>query len=649
MAESDITTRPNYFAGQYLLEDDFELEQKYYIDRQRRHNRLLHVAGITEGLEVTVNNNVCTVSSGSAIDGQGRQIVLALAKTVTVPTGAQILYIQYQEQEAPQSQQEASGGNTRILEDPNLAFATSLPQGTVGLAKFQNGSLVADPNIRKYSGAFLPSPGAGLSLRYIGNGQIPATGQVEQATLTGSLSVSGNLSVTGATTLSSTLTVTGTTTLSNTLTVTGATTLSSLSASGNLTVTGTTTLSSALTVNSTVSLKGAADKTGLTVDSNGNVGIGVAPSSTLHVAAAKSVRFELGANQKLSLGANGSFEVDAPNSTGGRFMITDTGNVGIATTSPDSKLTINANIAHDNNFNYGNAQLTIFDPTPNSKTDGTPETARDILHLVREGVANQAYGNKVSLALSRYEQSRWNSRTQLDIKLTDGNFADTTVMSLRSNGNVGIGTTSPQGFQVALPESSKMTGTPGAGVTIAGGPTGNASIELRNNGSGTPYIDFAQNASTTDYDARILLTAPGKLAIQGAKLISTNFRQIVSATNSQETTSTNWADLNSMSLTVTTTGSNYILILFKAGGVDSQQGDTKGASFQLLVDGVSKAITTVDSKTATWSSRDVFLQHLEILTEGEHTIKIQWRLSVAGGKFACSWNNSTRSLIAIEL
>ena len=87
----------------------------------------------------------------------------------------------------------------------------------------------------------------------------------------------------------------------------------------------------------------------------------------------------------------------------------------------------------------------------------------------------------------------------------------------RETGNVGIGTTGPRGFQVALPESSKGV-NPGAGVTIAGGPSGNASIELRNSGSGTPYIDFAQDGARADYDARIRLTEPGKLAIEGANV-----------------------------------------------------------------------------------------------------------------------------------
>ncbi len=78
----------------------------------------------------------------------------------------------------------------------------------------------------------------------------------------------------------------------------------------------------------------------------------------------------------------------------------------------------------------------------------------------------------------------------------------------RDTGNVGIGTMEPRGFQVVLPEGGNGS-RPGPGVTIAGGASGNASIELRNAGSGTPYIDFAQDGTRADYDARIRLTEPG--------------------------------------------------------------------------------------------------------------------------------------------
>ncbi len=119
-----------------------------------------------------------------------------------------------------------------------------------------------------------------------------------------------------------------------------------------------------------------------------------------------------------------------------------TGNVGIGTSSPNSKLTLGSDILHDAAFNYSDAQMTIFDA--NNNGGNSPAAARDILHLVREGVNGEAYGNKASFALSRYENNSTNSRTQLDIKLTEGSFnAHNNIMSLRSNGRVGIGTTTP--------------------------------------------------------------------------------------------------------------------------------------------------------------------------------------------------------------
>ena len=104
---------------------------------------------------------------------------------------------------------------------------------------------------------------------------------------------------------------------------------------------------------------------------------------------------------------------------------------------------------------------------------------------------------------------------RLGFNISDGEGSSRLFID-RNTGNVGIGTPEPSGFQVVLPESSKSFPS-GPGVIIAGGKEGNASIELRNDGSGTPYIDFARDG-TTDYDARIRLTEPKKLAIEGANV-----------------------------------------------------------------------------------------------------------------------------------
>jgi len=133
------------------------------------------------------------------------------------------------------------------------------------------------------------------------------------------------------------------------------------------------------------------------------------------------------------------------------LLINSKGHVGIGADLDIKKdlvssLTINKKIAQDASYDYSAAPLSIFLPLDKHNGGSAPVGTEDILHLVREGVASAAYGNKVSLAIGRYENNGENSRTQLDIKLTDGPFKEhKPVLSLRSNGCVGIGTTSPAG------------------------------------------------------------------------------------------------------------------------------------------------------------------------------------------------------------
>jgi trimeric autotransporter adhesin len=107
-----------------------------------------------------------------------------------------------------------------------------------------------------------------------------------------------------------------------------------------------------------------------------------------------------------------------------RMTVTRDGFVGIGTTSPSTRLQIHT-------------------PTDNGgDTPSGPETA---LKLYREGVSEQSYPNVVDFNISRFDTIGDNALTQLDIKMNNGliGTSDMTALTLRSNGNVGVGTTSP--------------------------------------------------------------------------------------------------------------------------------------------------------------------------------------------------------------
>ena len=72
-------TRNNYFYGQLLGVDSFELETAYSIRQRRLINRLVFGHGVVCGLDVKVNDsgNKVAITPGLAIDRWGREIVVS--------------------------------------------------------------------------------------------------------------------------------------------------------------------------------------------------------------------------------------------------------------------------------------------------------------------------------------------------------------------------------------------------------------------------------------------------------------------------------------------------------------------------------------------------------------------------------------------
>src|SRR6185436_4337598 len=106
----NVQKRLRYFDGQFLRDQDFIDEQNYHLDRQQRHNRLLHAPGIVSGLEVIVKPETgeVTIAPGTALDSAGRQIVLSketkLNLESTVAGQALLVYIAFAQETADLAQ-----------------------------------------------------------------------------------------------------------------------------------------------------------------------------------------------------------------------------------------------------------------------------------------------------------------------------------------------------------------------------------------------------------------------------------------------------------------------------------------------------------------------------------------------------------------
>ena len=192
------TEHPNYFPGQYLLEEDFELQHKYLSDRQRYRNQSLYVSGIIEGLEIEViqEKKEIQIKSGSAIDSKGNLIVLkedTNFKDFNNITNGE-LYIQYQEEKQNKQQDGVNESYTRWVEIPLVGFAEKTPDNGVKLVKviISEDNITLDVMVREYSGISLPNSNSkALTLSSGGNAN------PNLAVLTGSLKIDGDLTVDG--------------------------------------------------------------------------------------------------------------------------------------------------------------------------------------------------------------------------------------------------------------------------------------------------------------------------------------------------------------------------------------------------------------------------------------------------------------------
>ena len=104
--------------------------------------------------------------------------------------------------------------------------------------------------------------------------------------------------------------------------------------------------------------------TRLAIDTNGNIGVGTAnPAYPLHMPAGKALRIEGGTNANdqanyFSFGGNGAFAIDAPGVPNGRFVVQNSGNVGIGIPNPGQQLEVAGNVWVGGSMSVGEGSVT---------------------------------------------------------------------------------------------------------------------------------------------------------------------------------------------------------------------------------------------------------------------------------------------------
>jgi hypothetical protein len=166
---ADVTKRLRYFDGSVLGAQDFTDEQHYVLDRQHRYSRFLNAAGIVDGLEVSQATapGQIEVYPGTALDAQGRQVVLSDTRTVSLADcqGQTEVVIAYSQEEAePQMTEAGPGGATRVYERPYVGLRAALPPGsgepiTLAVVTLDHTGVVflIDERPRVYAGIRLPA------------------------------------------------------------------------------------------------------------------------------------------------------------------------------------------------------------------------------------------------------------------------------------------------------------------------------------------------------------------------------------------------------------------------------------------------------------------------------------------------------------
>jgi hypothetical protein len=145
---SDGTAERNrYFNGRTLTVDDLTIEQTYFRDKLRRHNRFVHGVGVVRGLEVRPAGDpqapwLVSISPGYALGPDGNEILVAenvqcdLARCCPPGRGRRTLFITIEYAEivcalapvAPGPEESGGSQPTRIRESFVIRCTAAAPE-----------------------------------------------------------------------------------------------------------------------------------------------------------------------------------------------------------------------------------------------------------------------------------------------------------------------------------------------------------------------------------------------------------------------------------------------------------------------------------------------------------------------------------------
>ena len=174
-----------------------------------------------------------------------------------------------------------------------------------------------------------------------------------------------------------------------------------------------------------------------------------------------------------------------------KMTILETSNVGIGTSQPQSRFQtsggsafINQQVTRRNNYNHLNTPLVVNNTTETTVINSTS----NVMQLTREGTGSK-YGARAAFKLGKWDMTDSKSKTRLDIDLANDDYAvDTNIITIRSDGKVGIGHTVPEAYLEV-----KCEGIAQPGMLVHNHDSGDAIIsaktDLANGNAFTSYVN----------------------------------------------------------------------------------------------------------------------------------------------------------------